>query len=127
MLSAAWLHDTVEDCGVSDADIDIHFGPEVSRLVWWLTAPSKLSDGNRATRKRKDAEFLEGASDAAKTIKLADLIDNSFSIVPLDPGFAKIYIEEKADLLPRLLGGDPRLMFMAQQVLTMSRITLRAD
>lgn len=49
----------------------------------------------------------------SKSIKLADLIDNTKSIVEFDKNFAKVYIREKEELLFVLEGGDQRLMDMA--------------
>ncbi len=40
MLAAAWLHDTVEDAGVSLAQIQQRFGVDVAELVAMLTLPA---------------------------------------------------------------------------------------
>ena len=61
---------------------------------------------NRAERKKLEAARLGTISDDAKTIKLADLKDNTDSIVSFDKGFAKIYLKEKSYVLPFLVGGD---------------------
>jgi (p)ppGpp synthase/HD superfamily hydrolase len=98
MLAAAWLHDTVEDCGVTIAELEKRFGDEVAQLVSELTDISKPSDGNRAARKAIDCAHIAKASPAAKTVKLADLIDNSKSIVEHDPEFARVYLAEKRAL-----------------------------
>lgn len=58
---------------------------------------------------------LGKASPAAKTIKLADLIDNTRSIVERDPKFAQIYLAEKALLLEVLREGDATLWAMAAE------------
>ena len=50
-----------------------------------MTEVSTLVDVNRAVRKKKDLEYLRYVSNEAKTIKLADLIDNSCSIIKYDP------------------------------------------
>jgi (p)ppGpp synthase/HD superfamily hydrolase len=121
MLAAAWLHDVVEDCDVPIETIVALFGVEVADLVGWLSNVSKLSDGNRATRKKLDRDHTAGAPAKAKTIKLADLIDNTDSIVEHDHGFAKVYLKEKEALLPLLKDGDPRLWQIANQ-LTMDGI-----
>lgn len=113
MLAAAWLHDTVEDCGVSLDEIHRVFGSEVAALVECLTDVSKRSDGNRAARRAIDRAHTANASPAAKTIKLADLIDNSRNIVALDPDFAKVYLHEKRLLLEDLKEGDPTLWAQA--------------
>lgn len=106
MICAAWLHDTVEDAGATLDEIERIFGVDVASLVEMLTDVSKTSDGNRATRKTIDREHTARASARAQTIKLADLIDNSVSIIEHGKGFATIYIKEKALLLDVLRQGD---------------------
>lgn len=109
MVAAAWLHDVVEDTGVTYTDIHMSFGPEIAELVAWLTDISKPGDGNRAFRKAMDREHTAAAPAEAQTIKLADLISNSKSIVQHDPEFAKTYLEEKRLLLEVMTKGDPGL------------------
>ena len=116
MLAAAWLHDTVEDTGVSIVDIQKEFGNEVAALVSWLTDVSKPEQGNRAVRKARDREHIAMAPAAAQTVKLADLIANSRSIMAHDPAFAKIYLEEKRMLLEVLTRGDATLMARARSI-----------
>jgi (p)ppGpp synthase/HD superfamily hydrolase len=109
-ICAALLHDTIEDTSVTYNDIDKAFGYSIARLVLELTEFSVKEDGNRATRKALDARYLGRASARAQTVKLADLIDNTSSIVEHDPGFARTYMEEKVELLSVLTKGDGRLM-----------------
>jgi (p)ppGpp synthase/HD superfamily hydrolase len=116
MLAAAWLHDTVEDTGVSIVDIQVEFGNEVASLVGWLTDVSRPEDGNRAVRKAQDREHIACAPAAAQTVKLADLIANSRSIMAHDPAFAKVYLEEKRMLLEVLTRGDATLMAEARRI-----------
>ena len=116
MLAAAYLHDTVEDTGVSIVDIQKEFGNEVASLVSWLTDVSKPEQGNRAVRKAIDREHTAMAPAAAQTVKLADLIANSRSILAHDPAFAKVYLEEKRMLLEVLTRGDATLMARARQI-----------
>lgn len=113
MRCAAWLHDVVEDTEATLPLIEKEFGSEVAVLVEMLTDISKPSDGNRALRKAIDRQHTAKASPEAKTIKLADLIDNSRSILAHDPEFATIYIEEKRALLGVLAEGDPALLRQA--------------
>lgn len=116
MLAAAWLHDVVEDCGVTLVRIESSFGSHVADLVSQLTDVSKPSDGNRAKRKAKDLEHIRHAAPAAKTVKLADVINNSHNILPYDPDFAKVYLEEKRRLLAVLVDGDATLWAMAARI-----------
>mgnify|MGYP000037361304 CR=1 FL=1 len=99
MIAAAYLHDVVEDTGVSIVDIQDMFGTDVALIVDGLTDVSKPEDGNRAVRKGIDATRLSLASKDAQIIKLADLIDNSDDIVANDPSFGKVFLKEKAHLL----------------------------
>lgn len=117
MLCAAWLHDTVEDCDVAIDEIERVFGHDVATLVAHLTDVSKASDGNREARKAIDRAHTARACARAKTIKLADLIDNTKSIVAGDQAFAKVYLREKALLLEVLREGDATLMARARSLL----------
>lgn len=118
--AAALLHDVVEDTNVTAADIEQEFGSKVATLVSWLTDVSKLTDGNRKVRKNIDLQHSAAAPAEAHSIKLADLISNSLSIVQHDPGFAKTYLREKAALLQVLTRGDNGLYAEAERVLQAS-------
>jgi (p)ppGpp synthase/HD superfamily hydrolase len=112
-IAAAYLHDTVEDTTTSIDEICTHFGADVADLVAAVTDVSKPSDGNRAYRKAMDRDHLAGAPGRAQTIKLADLLSNTSSIVAHDPGFAAVYLREKAALLEVLTHGDGDLYQLA--------------
>ena len=116
MICAAWLHDVVEDTPTTISEIRLHFGEDIASLVSDLTDISKPEDGNRKTRKQIDLNHTKDASSRAKTVKLADLIDNSRSITKHDPKFAKVYIEEKKNLLEILKEGDKNLHAMAREI-----------
>ncbi len=115
MLCAAWLHDTVEDTNATIDDIEREFGAEVAELVESLTDVSEPMDGNRERRKAIDRDHTSKASPQAKTIKLADLIDNTKTIVAFDPKFAKVYLGEKKLLLTVLREGDKTLFDLAMK------------
>jgi (p)ppGpp synthase/HD superfamily hydrolase len=115
MIAAAYLHDTVEDTGVTIETIESEFGSEVAQIVGWLTDVSKPEDGNRSARKAIDREHSAQAPASAQTVKLADLISNSRSIVQYDPNFAVTYLEEKRQLLAVMNKGDAALMAEARK------------
>jgi (p)ppGpp synthase/HD superfamily hydrolase len=98
-VSAALLHDVIEDCDVSIERIIKLFGGDVANLVMWLTDTSKPSDGNRRIRKGIDANRLSKAPAEAQFVKLADLIDNSETIFRFDSGFAPVFKKEMAHLV----------------------------
>jgi len=116
MIAAAWLHDTVEDTQATLEDIEETFGMPVAELVEELTDVSKPGDGNRVTRKRIDHLHLSQASKRAKTVKLADLIDNCKDITRHDPRFAQVYLEEMNELLDVLGDGNPHLFKRAERI-----------
>jgi len=116
MIAAAWLHDTVEDTPATLGDIETEFGVSVAELVEELTDISKPSDGNRAHRKTADRQHSAQASARAKTVKLADLIDNCRDITKHDQRFARVYLTEMAALLEVLHEGDQQLYQQATRL-----------
>lgn len=72
LLSAAWLHDVVEDCGTGIGEIELRFGERVASLVWAVTdSPGP----NR--RARKAATHLKiRCTPGAAVLKAADRIAN---------------------------------------------------
>lgn len=126
MLAAAWLHDVVEDTPATIEEVRNTFGREVAALVEMLTDVSCHADGNRAKRKAIDLAHTAKASPEAKTIKLADLIDNTRSIVGRDQNFARVYLKEKERLLEVLKEGDATLWAQAHALLLESRAFLQA-
>ena len=120
MVAAALLHDVVEDTPVTLDEIRTEFGENIAALVDWLSDPEGLV-GNRAARKAQIRERWKNAPDDAKTIKLADTISNSKTIVQFDRGFAKVYIPEIEALLPNLRGVCPTLYHEAERQLRTAR------
>ena len=118
MVAAAWLHDVVEDTPATFDDVEREFGGDIMSLVKELTDVSRPGDGNRAARKALDREHLARGSARAKTIKLADIIDNCSDICRHDPKFGHVYLAEARSLLGVLREGDPVLYAMAGEKLT---------
>ena len=112
-LAVAWLHDCREDQGVTGEEIEDLFGMRVAVGVALL---SDLEQGNRAERKAMSRDRLASAPGWVQTIKCADLISNTNSIVMHDPKFAVTYLEEKRLLLDRLIQADPRLLALAREL-----------
>lgn len=110
-MATCWLHDCVEDCGVTLTEIEARFGIDVAIGVSGL---SDIETGNRAERKKKSRDRLALCSNWIQTIKCADLISNTSSIVQHDPNFAVVYLEEKRLLLDVLTKADPRLLAIAR-------------
>ena len=124
--AAALLHDTVEDCDVSLADLEKVFGEMVSTTVDWLSESADRT-WNRATRKAWEAGRLSKAPYWAQSIKLCDLIDNTRDIVKHDPGFAKVYIAEKRVLLGSLHDCNPVLWHKADHMCSRGEALIRSE
>lgn len=116
MVCAAYLHDVVEDTPVSIQDIQRRFGRKVALLVDELTdvyIPENYPNLNRKIRKQKEVARLASISVEAKTIKLADVIDNTQDILDYDRNFARRYIPEMVALTEALQGGHFNLLLRA--------------
>ncbi|UDQ80386.1 HD domain-containing protein [Erwinia rhapontici] len=117
ILAAAWLHDTVEDTSSTLEDIRTHFGERVTSLVEMLTNQGAVAGQNRTARKLAHFRHTQQASADAQTIKLADIIDNTRSIIHFDPHFARVYLIEKRVQIRLLTAGHATLHQMADQVI----------
>ena len=107
ILCAALLHDVIEDTEYTYENILTEFGETVAQYVWWLTKIDSLP--TRAENKYETRLKLAKAPVEAQTIKLADLLDNTPSIIQYDSEFAKVYVPEKLDLLTAMNKGDKTL------------------
>lgn len=120
-LIGAVLHDTVEDTGVSLREIERRYGETATSIVYDLTdqfTPKAYPHLNRKARKEMECARLADISEQAQNIKVADLIDNSTSILAHDLGFARIYLPEKKAVLSVLTKAHPDLRLIADRQLT---------
>ncbi len=122
MINAAFLHDILEDVSPINPAFGEHtikqeFGEKVLKIVKCLTDISKPEDGNRQIRKEIERNNIALQSKEVKTIKLADLIDNSSTITKYDKNFSRIYLKEKRLLLEVLKEGNNNLWNIANDIL----------
>lgn len=82
LLSAALLHDTIEDVGVTSQEIEAEFGVDVASLVLEVTDDKSLP---RARRKELQVEHAPHLSDRARMLKIADKISNLRALVSSPP------------------------------------------
>ena len=73
VVAAAWLHDTVEDCDVSAAEIALRFGPVVAQIVAEVTDDKDL---DRTLRKRMQVDNAPKKSPGGALVKICDKISN---------------------------------------------------
>ncbi len=109
-IAVAWLHHCMEDQRIEENLIRLDFG---ERVAYRVTMLSDLETGNRATRKAASRTRLANAEPRVQSIKVADLICNTSSVVIHDPRFARIYLKEKRLLFDRLDGAGARLRAVA--------------
>ena len=122
-IAAALLHDVVEDCGVSPAELSARFGADVARLVDGVTKLQRLDllnvDGSVAARPPVDPTQAESlrkmlvamAKDVRVVlIKLADRLHNMKTLGSLTPerrvAIAQETLDIYAPLAHRLGMGD---------------------
>lgn len=111
VIAAAYLHDVIEDAGVSEAALAKEFSPEIAALVSEVSNPVLPKEpGNRAWRKAKEVEHLAKASYYGASIKLADMLDNSSNVRAVNPKFAAKYLPVLAAKLAVLGHGHPELV-----------------
>jgi guanosine-3',5'-bis(diphosphate) 3'-pyrophosphohydrolase len=82
LVMAALLHDTVEDVGVTEAELVESFGPDVASLVLEVTDDKSLS---KQERKRLQIVNAPKKSVRAQMIKLADKISNLRALLSSPP------------------------------------------
>jgi (p)ppGpp synthase/HD superfamily hydrolase len=114
MLSAALLHDVVEDTGVSIDIVRMVFGEEIAEFVLGLTNISRKEDGNRPIRKAIDRNHTWDQSDNVQVIKCADIIHNMSDLAERD--FGKQYAKEKLLLLEGMRIQDHPIWKRAKKV-----------
>jgi guanosine-3',5'-bis(diphosphate) 3'-pyrophosphohydrolase len=82
ILTAALLHDVIEDTDTKTDEIEKLFGSRVCGLVMELTDDKSLT---KAERKRLQVEHAPHLSDGAKQIKIADKYSNISDIMENPP------------------------------------------
>ena len=113
MAMAAWLHDVVEDTQATIEQIRQEFGDMVARYVEGLTNVAGPSDGNHSERFKVNCLHLAAQPAEVQTIKIADMIANTTSVVQHDRAFAATYLREKWQVLLLLTKGDSTLTQLA--------------
>jgi guanosine-3',5'-bis(diphosphate) 3'-pyrophosphohydrolase len=114
-LTAALLHDTIEDTTTDYDDVEEHFGPRVANWVAALTKDMRLRDDEREAAY---VAVLAAADPAIKIAKLADIYDNLTDSEHLSPRARERTVQRSRKYLAALAQNLPEV---AQQPLAMVR------
>ena len=111
ILTAAILHDTIEDTETTTDDIRERFGEEVLSIILEVTDDKSLS---KMVRKRLQVAHAPELSYEARIVKLADKLINCRDILNDPPEYwtqirRQDYIQWGADVLYRIRGTNPQL------------------
>jgi len=117
ILSAAWLHDVVEDTEITLEFIRWNICHNVAEVVEMVTDISCPDDGNRMVRKQIDREHYLTADARGKTVKLSDCLSNGRDIEKNDRNFSVVYFKEIKKLLPYLKGGNVKLYLEVEKMI----------
>ncbi|MCA6372204.1 MAG: metal-dependent phosphohydrolase [Cytophagales bacterium] len=131
-VETALCHDLFEDTECREFDLSaslLQIGyphrvvSQIVSGVWALTdvyTSAAFPTVTRSERKRLEAIRLGTIPDFAQSVKYADLIDNSSSIVAYDKGFAKVFLREKEFILKNMHSGDHELYRLCCETLKLS-------
>lgn len=129
LIEIAFCHDLFEDTSVTNDGLVKALqesGYEPVELLFITRGVLALTDvwtsdshpyWNRSTRKSWEADRLGKIYKEYQSVKYADLIDNTRSIVEHDKGFAKKYLAEKRDILEVMRTGNLPLLIKCYNVL----------
>ncbi len=139
LIEIALLHDVLEDTQVDSSGLNISVYDlgytvlESARIVYGVKqltdnfTKDAYPDLNRWERKAREAERLGKAPQSSQTVKYADLIHNTQSIVKHDKGFAKKYLAEKRYLLNLMRMGHLDLFMECYKTLVEAEDKLKLD
>lgn len=128
-IEIAFGHDLLEDTDCSDSKLEaalLSIGYDLLNTDFIVGGIVDLTDIytadnypelNRKKRKELEAKRLGTIHPVSQTVKYADLIHNTSSIVKYDPGFAKIYLKEKQEILKYMRAGNKNLLRRCESTL----------
>jgi (p)ppGpp synthase/HD superfamily hydrolase len=90
IISAGWLHDTIEDTDTTHAMLVLEFGKEIADIVW---AVSSEPGENRQAKFRNTAPKII-SNKKALVIKLADRIANTEASLANNLKLYQMYVKE---------------------------------
>lgn len=125
LIEIALCHDLFEDTKCQEQeliDFLLSIGYSRQSILKVVRGVNDLTDKfdsknyqgvNRRSRKQMESDRLASLPYDSITVKYADLINNTSSIVEKDPGFARVYLKEKEEILAKCNKGHRGLYWLA--------------
>lgn len=114
ILTAAVLHDTLEDTTVDFDDLEKEFGGEIAGWVALLSKDTRLAEKPREAAYQQQ---IAAAPDAVKLIKLADMHDNILDAETAAPGQLERSFEKAKVMLKAVeQNASPRVQAAIEKV-----------
>lgn len=128
-LTAAALHDTIEDTNTTQEEVRALFGEEVLKLIMEVTDDKSLP---KQIRKDLQVEHAPHLSNPARQIKLADKIHNLHDIIYSPPADWSLqrrveYLDWTKRVIDGLRGQNPQLEAEYDRVLVDGRQQLASE
>lgn len=101
-IAAAWLHDVIEDCGVTPAELAKLFGNDVARTVVELTDDPSLVGLGGDWRHERQVALASVMSKNGALVKCADVLDNAQDMRVNKPDYFPVWGRKKLQILWRL-------------------------
>jgi len=119
ILTAAILHDTIEDTATAEKELEDQFGGDILSIVLEVTDDKSK---NKLIRKRLQVVHAPELSYEAKIIKLADKLINCRDILNDPPEDWSLkrrqdYIQWGADVISQIRGTNPQIEAAFDQVM----------
>jgi (p)ppGpp synthase/HD superfamily hydrolase len=113
LMSAAYLHDVVEDCNVSYETLEMKFNKNIANLVKELTSDkAKLNQVGKTDYLKSKLLYM---SDDALLIKLCDRLDNIIDSVNMDN--SRIYLASTLAITRHILSNRKNMSNMHTRIL----------
>jgi guanosine-3',5'-bis(diphosphate) 3'-pyrophosphohydrolase len=123
VLTAAVLHDTLEDTDATPEEIEETFGADVLKLVLEVTDDKNLP---KNARRREQEKTVDQRSHGAKLIRIADKISNIHDLFYTPPkgwdsDTQREYLNWTERVINKIKGVNPSLESMYDAMLEMTR------
>jgi guanosine-3',5'-bis(diphosphate) 3'-pyrophosphohydrolase len=126
VIAAGFLHDVVEDAGVTPRELEARFGAEVREVVTEVSDDKSLA---KEVRKRLQIEHAPRLSRRAKLVKLADKIANVRDVIEHPPVTwsrrrRQEYLEWSAEVVEGCRGNNQALEMLFDELLARGKAAL---